>query len=199
MVDTTNPARPVLSRVITTSTLVGTVTGFLDVTVDAAGTRAVFAMGTAGIGVLDLTNPAAPIVPLGGFGGTAYGVALDGTASVVYVADGSGGIKVISLANPYSPTLVGGLAMPGIQRGIALSGKTVYVADNLARLVTVDVTDPTAPRQLGSFGTGRFVFHITVDGAHNRVFLIDTTSSADYLDIIDVSNPAAPTRLSATA
>ena len=77
-----------------------TANGILDVAVNRAGTIAVTAMGAAGVWVIDLGNPAAPVRrAVFDTAGIAFGVALDDAGSLAYVADGTGGLKILSLAN----------------------------------------------------------------------------------------------------
>ena len=187
VVSTGDPTQPgVVGELPTTVTAAG----IIDVAVNGSGTLAVTAMGTAGIWVIDLGNPAAPVrravydTP-----GTAWAVTFNDSGSLVYVADGAGGLKILSLANPGAPVLVGSLAMSGIQRDIAVQGNVAYVADQMGRLVTVDVATPSAPHELGSVVLGRYTFNVAVDGTRAVLHSADSTA---YLDVADVSVPASP-------
>ena len=76
-----------------------TAAGILDVAVNRAGTLAVTAMGAAGVWVVDLANPTAPVRrAVFDTAGIAFGVAVNDSGSLAYVADGSGGLKILSLA-----------------------------------------------------------------------------------------------------
>jgi hypothetical protein len=187
VVDTSDPTLPHVVGELATTVVPA---GILDVAINAAGTTAVTAMGTSGIWVLDLGNPAAP-VRRGVYDttGIAYAVALNDSGSLAYVADGNGGIKVVSLANPSAPTLLGSLAMTGVQRDIAVQGGMAYVADQMGRLVVVDVATPSAPREIGSLLMGRYTFNVAVQGALAIVHSADSTA---YVDVVDVTTPTSP-------
>jgi hypothetical protein len=194
VVDTTDPTQP---RVVGELPTTVTAAGILDVAVNGAGTVAVTAMGAAGIWVVDLSDPAAP-VRRGVFdtAGTAFAVAVDPSAALAYVADGSGGLKVVSFANPAAPTQVGNVVISGIMRDVVVQGGIAYLADQSGRLVTVDVATPSAPRQLGAVAMGRFTFNVAVRGGRA---VVHTADSAAYLDVVDVTSPASPTILGSVA
>jgi hypothetical protein len=194
--DVSDPAAPRILGELATAIPAGAVSGFLDVALDAGGTRAVTAMGTAGLWVVDLSVPSAPVVR-GTYDtpGTAYAVALDATATLAYVADANRGLAIVSLANPSAPALAGTLALSGIQRDVTVTGGVAYLADQVGRLVTVDVSAPAAPRQLGAFVLGRYAFHVAAEGT--LAVVLDGDTASDYLDVIDVAAPATPARLTA--
>jgi hypothetical protein len=187
VVDTSNPTLPRVVGELATTVVPA---GILDVAINAAGTAAVTAMGTAGIWVLDLANPAAP-VRRGVYdtSGIAYAVALNDTGSLAYVADGNGGLKVVSLANPSAPTLLGSLAMTGVQRDVTVQGGLAYVADQMGRLVVVDVATPSAPHEIGSVLMGRYTFNVAVQGG---LALVHSADSTAYVDVVDVTTPTNP-------
>jgi hypothetical protein len=196
LIDAADPTAPHVVSEMPTSVAAGTTSGFLDIA--SNGTRAVTAMGSAGIWVVDLANTAAPVVR-GTYDtpGIAYAVAMNSTGSLAYVADGLQGLRIISLANPSAPTLAGSLAVSGIQQDIAVVGNTVYLVDQTGRLVTVDVSTPSAPRQLGALTLGRYAFNVASDGS--RAVVHDAINGVAYLDVIDVSNPATPALLGSVA
>lgn len=194
VLDTTDPTVPeVLGELPTTVTAAG----ILDVAMNGSGTLAVTAMGTAGIWVVDLANPSAP-VRRGVYdtSGVAFAVALNASGSLAYVADGSGGLKVVSLANPSAPSQVGSIALSGIQRDVAVQGSVAYVVDQMGRLVTVDVANASAPQQLGALTMGRYAYNVAVSGT---LAIMHTQGSAAYLDVVDVTTPASPVIRSSVA
>lgn len=187
VVDTSDPTLPAVVGELATTV---TAAGILDVALDQAGTLAVTAMGGAGVWIVDLANPAAPVrCAVFDTAGVAFAVALNDSGALAYVADGSGGLKILSLSNPSVPTQVGSLALAGIQRDVAVQGAIAYLADQMGRLVTVDVATPSAPRQLGAVVIGRYTFNVAVDGPRAVMYSAD---SAAYLDAIDVTSPANP-------
>ncbi|RMH74775.1 MAG: T9SS C-terminal target domain-containing protein, partial [Calditrichaeota bacterium] len=70
---------------------------------------------------------------------------------------------------------------------VYVSGSHAYVADRYDGLRIIDVSDPTAPVEVGFYDTGDEARGVYVSGSHAYV--------ADWLDglrIIDVSDPTAP-------
>jgi hypothetical protein len=63
------------------------------------------------------------------------------------------GIHVYELVTPDDPQLRSTLPMPCDATHIAFDGDLAYVADELAGVQVVDLTDPTAPQLIGSFDT----------------------------------------------
>jgi hypothetical protein len=180
-----------LSTTITTDTF----SGFKDVAINSSGTMAVVAAGSQGIWVVDLRSPSSPTVyrtydtP-----GCAYGVALNSTGTLAYVADGSAGLKILSVSLSASPTLVGSLSLSGhIVRDIAVTGGVACLANQMGTLDVVDVSISSAPRFIGSAGLSGLCFHVAAYGT--RAAVISYTSTADWLEIFNIADPAHPARI----
>ena len=172
--------------------------GFTDVAVNGTGTLAVAAVGGVGIWVIDLTNPAAPVLRATyATGGTAYGVALNSTGTLAYVAN-VGSVQIVSLSNPSAPSLVGSLAISGVFRDIAVANGIAYVANQQGQLITVDVTTPSAPRVLAAVAVSGYAFNVAVDGTRAIVNTADINNVA-HLDVFNVSAPASPVLVSSVA
>jgi hypothetical protein len=188
VLDIADATLPLVVGELATNVLQSLTTGFQDVALDSTGTRAVAAMGTAGVWVIDLANPAAPRV-VGSYDtpGTAWGVALAGT--VAYVADGSSGLRVLSLTNPSQPALLGTLSLSGVMRDIAVSGSTAYLANQQGGIRVVNVADPRAPAFVASVA-GSSAFRLSVSGTRLGVYQPNTTGGA--VAIFNVANPASP-------
>ncbi len=151
-----------------------------------SGDHAYIADGTSGLQVIDISDPAAPVL-VGSFDtpGDAAGIYVDGDQA--FVADGLSGLQVIDVSDPTSPASLGSANTPGFAYSVFVSGDHAYVADNTGGLQVVDVSDPASPAIVGSvvpFGEARKVF---VDGDH--AFL---AYDAVGLRVIDVSEPTAP-------
>jgi hypothetical protein len=69
---------------------------------------------------------------------------------------------------------------------VAVANGYAYVADWVGGLRVVDVSDPAAPVELGSYGT-QHAWSVAVQG--NYAYVADTY---DGLRVVDVSDPAAP-------
>ncbi|MHB1036756.1 MAG: Ig-like domain-containing protein [Pirellulales bacterium] len=153
------------------------------------GTLAYVADGNAGLQILDIANPAAPI-RLGGYdtAGSAFDVVVSGTRA--YVTDQSAGLVILDVSNPAAPAPLGGYDTLGSARGVAVAGTLAYVADHTGGLVIIDVSDPAAPVERGVLATGSFAQGVTVSGT-----LVYVAYGNGGLGIVDASNPAAPVAL----
>lgn len=144
----------------------------------------------AGIKVVDLSDPMAPVVRGGlvtnAYGPT-YGVAMAG--GFAYLAMYSGGLGVVDLSDPHVPTLLGHASPTVHALGVAVSGSHAYVAERGIGLRIFDISDPADPWLVGS--------HTTADDAHD-VFVVGGVAyvaASTALEIVDVANPAFPTLL----
>ncbi len=135
---------------------------------------------------------------------TAEDMALSNDGNTVFLADGSAGLKVIDVSDPYDPVLVGhydnpcdnGSNLGGFARRITISSdaSTIFMADGLAGLKIIDVTDPTNPTLLGKLDTKGFSHGITISDDDNTIYISDNGEDGGTpgLRIIDVSDPTNP-------
>jgi peroxiredoxin len=77
--------------------------------------------------------------------------------------------------------------------GVRASGTTVFVADGVGGLVTIDATSPAAPRVVGRVVTGGQARDVAVEGRYAYV-----AAGSAGLVIVDVSDLANPTVVSST-
>jgi hypothetical protein len=160
------------------------------------GAYAVAAMGSAGLWVVDVSVPTAPVLrgqlALGGF---AWGVAVNSTGTHAYVALGTAGLKIVSLANPAAPALVGSKLLSGSNyRDVAVVGTLAYLANQNGTLDTFNVATPTAPTAVASTALSGYGLRVAAEGT--LVTVISETATAAQLDVIDATNPASPVRRS---
>jgi hypothetical protein len=145
--------------------------------------------GTAGLRILDASNPASP-VEIGSLDlptGSSQGVAVVGSRA--YVADGISGLRVVDVTTPTAPTLLGQVATGGTAERVAVAGSYAYVAANFGGLVVADVSNPLAPAVVGSLSFGGLNARgVTVAGTRAYVAVDDTPC----VFVVDVSAPAAP-------
>lgn len=119
--------------------------GFKDV--DVQGGYAYLVSASAGLVIVDVGNPAAPVaagtlsVP-----GGAWSVAVG--AGYAYVGDGNGGLHVVDIGDPANPQDLGTVDLPTKAVDLAVSGNCVMAADQTSGLQIVDVTIPQSPRIL---------------------------------------------------
>lgn len=157
------------------------------------GERAAF-LSNDGLTLVDLADPRSPrlggTVPF-----TEWGIrgvaAMDGH---VFVADKRFGLRIVDATDPLSPRDVGDARTTGSLMAVTVarapggsSGQDRQLAYGVGSdaLVIFDVTDPTAPQQLGSVSAAGS--DIAVVGDHAYV-----AAWEDGLQIVDVSEPTDP-------
>jgi hypothetical protein len=134
--------------------------------VAVSGNYAYVADDTAGLQVIDVSNPANPQW-VGGYdtSGNAFGVAVSG--NYAYVADGQVGFQVIDVSNPANPQRVGGYATSGGAMDVAVSGNYVYVAAASWGLM---ILGPRTPR----------ITSITLAASTATVYYTNTVAGTAY-------------------
>jgi hypothetical protein len=117
----------------------------------AAGTGWVYAAsGAAGVHVVDVRNPAAPVHSITfDSSGNARRLRLSG--NLLYLADGLGGLRVLDVSNPAAPTLVGAYQTAGPAQAIAVNGQSVTVLDGHEGVQMLTATNPAAPKFAGAY------------------------------------------------
>lgn len=146
--------------------------------------------------ILDITNPALPIV----LGKT---LPLSGIVEDIYVSNDyayiaadqfyarSGGLQVVDVSDPSNPIRISSVDTPGFAHGVHVSGSTAFVADT-SGLRIVDISDPTCPTEISFIDDGPWeATDVYVSGG--TAFVVDGGSG---LWLVDVSDPANPTTIS---
>jgi len=143
--------------------------------------------------IVDLTNPAAPIVLPNGFPSShTIQISASGILSAEFP-----GLRLFDLANPEAPALLyetGGEGHDSMPRGTRL-----FDFHGRDGTVIWDVSNPSDPDTLGVINDATIVYHhsgdVTPDG--NTLYLCDelmTGTGAD-ISIWDIANPATPVRV----
>jgi len=89
-----------------------------------------YVVGDAGVAIVDLSNPAAPVVKsIVKTPGIPRGVAVSGTDEIA-IADGSGGVTFVDVSSKTSPVIKGTQQVTGNTAGVAVTGKTVFAASD---------------------------------------------------------------------
>jgi hypothetical protein len=153
---------------------------------EVVGTRAYMADGDAGLRIIDIVDPAAP-VHVGTFAapGSVRGVQVVG--NLAYLANVAAGLQVVDVSNPGAPVLVGTNGTPNGASAVHVVDGIAYVVDFYAGLQVISVTNPAAPVLLGGRDTPGVAFAVQVVG--NFAFVGDDSTG---LMVMDVSNPAEP-------
>jgi hypothetical protein len=162
------------------------------VNLTVAGQIAFLADGTAGLHLIDVSEPNAPALrgtvdtP-----GWAYHVAVK--ENHAFVADGWIGIQVVDITVPDSPEIIGGWNLPdgaGSAVGIAARDDHVFVAAKGSGFHVLDVSDPQLPLSISSLPVLGLSRHLAVAG--DLVYLaVENTGVL----VLDVSDPEHPLRL----
>jgi len=139
--------------------------------VAVSGGYAYVADSSAGLQVIAVTNPTAP-VRVGGcdISGLAVDVAVSG--DYAYVVGWHGGLHVIDIRNPAAPTRVGGhVTVASSAWGVAVSGGYAYVADGAGGLQIFAVTNPAVPVPVYRYSTGGTANGVAV--VDNHIYVAD--------------------------
>ena len=176
-----------------------------------------------GVQIIDMTNPAAPVPVaeiidnLNGFTTLdgARGVAIAqifGRTYAVIAAEDDDGVQIIDMTNPAAPVPVAeiidnlnGFTTLDGARGVAIAqifGRTyaVIAAEDDDGVQIIDMTNPAAPVPVAEIIDNLNGF-TTLDGAHEiaitkifgKPYAVVAARHDDGVQIIDMTNPAAPT------
>jgi hypothetical protein len=118
----------------------------------------------------------------------AYGFALDNLTNA-YVCYDVMGFSILDYSTPITASLVGQLNVPGRIRDAGLTGNVLCLAAGYEGIVTVNVSNPSNPVQLGSLLIPNATDIIRVVVAGDRAYLLD---DYDGIFAVDVSAPANP-------
>ncbi len=104
---------------------------------------------TAGLRIIDFTDPAQP-VEVGAFP-TGQAQDLTVVEGRVYVAAVGDGLRIIDVSDPATPVQLGVYDTPGFAVDVAVIGGLAYVADSGREVLIIDVRDPTQPGLVGTY------------------------------------------------
>ena len=153
-----------------------------------AGNVAYLASGSAGVHVLDISDPANPsLLATVDTPGSAITCVVAG--DYAYVADNLSGLQVMDITAPVSSFIAGSYDM-GTAADIAISGDYAYLADDGARLVVIDISDPTTPTLSGTCVLPGAAHGVAVEGDYAYVAYWTGVYRGIY--VVDVSVPASP-------
>lgn len=103
-----------------------------------------------GLTIVDVSNPAAPVVRGSVATGKTQGVTVQG--SYVFVASQTKDLRIIDVSNPNAPTIVGFTTLPGQTWDVAVKDHIVYAASYGGELYLIDVSNPRTPILVRSIG-----------------------------------------------
>ncbi|MBZ5640226.1 MAG: hypothetical protein LAO51_15885 [Acidobacteriia bacterium] len=178
MIDVTDPHAP--------SQLGGLATGAVN-HLHVVGNLAYVAAGTAGVKIVDVSVPSAPVL-VGTYDspGSAWDVKVAGKRA--FVADYTSGFEVVDVTNPAAPALLGTYSTYWEAVAVDFSGRYAYVAEGGGRRVQIlDVSDPASPVWMADIPTPDDAQDVRVVG--NLAYI---TCRYGGLRVVDVSIPWAP-------
>lgn len=192
IVDIADPAAPV---VVGSVTLPENVYGL-----EVSGTVAYAAIDFGGLAVVDVADPAeAALLATFRTPGQALSVGVAGTTAAV--TNRLSGLELIDVADPAAPAARGSYFAEGYAIDVAVAGGRAYVIDTPGGLSIVDLAaaDDELEAQ-GTFATREMSAAVSVtmlrrNGA--ETVLAGLMSSNSTLELVDVSDPAAPAPLGA--
>jgi hypothetical protein len=152
-----------------------------------AGHYVYVACGEAGVQVVDVSDPAAPVlVGSADTPGAASDVAVHN--DTLSVADGTAGVQVVDATDPAAPTLTGASAAVSGSAGAFARDDLTFLAEGADGLRIVDLSDPSAPVTLGVCDTPGDARDVVVSGQFAYV-----ADGGSGVQIIDITDPAVPT------
>lgn len=158
------------------------------IAVAVSGTTA-FVAHSAGIRVVNASDPSAPVLIRDISAGWTYGLRVGGNYIFAAANSTTAGLKVWRVSDGVQ---MASLDIGGAGRAIELLDSVAYMTDGVD-LVTVDISNPTLPAILGRamcVGSGE---RVTVSGHHAFV------STNVGLEVFDISAPSSPYWVGVTA
>lgn len=136
----------------------------------------------------DITNRQNPVqLPVLQEPGVSY-EGVDVSNGRIFVALHDKGLGIYE-RNPATNALTRTGTLAGLTNawGVRARGNTVFVADGIGGLVTVDASDPAAPRLLGRVTTGGQARDIALDG--NVAYVASGSAGLVVVDVSDLARP----------
>jgi hypothetical protein len=144
-----------------------------------------------GLRVVDISDPASP-VQLGDYRDYVYyvsdvavveGPSTDADQTYAYLATGVNmGLLVLDISDPAQPEVLAD-DVPAWARDLAMAGDTLFVADEAGGLHIADISDPSHPFEVGSYGTLGDARGVAISG--DSVYVTDGLRDLWVLDLSD--------------
>jgi len=151
--------------------------------------KAYFAAGFGGVEVVDFSDPGSPRLVWKEKLSEVRGLDVDDR--YLYVANGFEGFRIYSITGDI-PRFMSELDTPGWASGLRVSGDLLHVADGQRGFLVADVSDRSAPVQLGRVETGAIARSLDVRG--DVVFIADQVLGVTAVDVSDPRRPVIAAR-----
>ena len=166
--------------------------------IDVSGAVAYAAIDFGGLATVDVSDPAAPrLLATFRTPGQALSIAVAGTTAAV--TNRLSGLEVIGVSDPAAPAASGSYFAEGYAIAVAVAGARAYVIDTPGGLSIVDLTETgeelAARGSLATREMSAAVAAGTLSRNGSETTLAALMSSESTLELVDVSDPAAPTSL----
>jgi hypothetical protein len=156
--------------------------------VGVAGNQAFVAHQSAGIDIIDVTDPDAPRRVF--YYGSTQTTSLTVTGHHLYVADRRA-LNILDLTNPAVPTRIGGMNEGAADVTVAFGYAYVVPWSPRRGFLVLDVSNPALPESVGSYGAEAQFSQIRVHGQY--AYTSSQTFDSEGLQIWHLANPAQPT------
>ncbi|TAM50692.1 MAG: hypothetical protein EPN53_07620 [Acidobacteria bacterium] len=158
-----------------------------------AGTRAYLAVGTAGLVIIDITDPS-NLTVLGRWDspGSAEGVAVAGARA--YLADGPFGLRIVEVSDPASPVPEGSAFDMSFAFDVAVQNGFAFIAGAGSGLLVADVSDPLHPREVAALDTPGHARDVAIEGS-----LLCLADAWGGVRTVNIAEPAHPVELASLA
>jgi Tfp pilus assembly protein PilV len=149
--------------------------------------------------ITNISNPAAPVnVSTTTLAGTPTNIYVSGIYAYITNTSDTAELQVVDISVPATPVLKASVNMIGTGngQGVYVSGNFAYVSriadatTNAFELTIVNITAPLTPVVSGGFNSTLSYNEVYVSGTNAYVA---TSSTATEMQVIGVTNPAAPT------
>jgi uncharacterized protein (TIGR03437 family) len=131
--------------------------------VAVTGGFAYLAVEGAGLKVVDVSQPAKPILAAECRWPNADANDVDVTNGFAYVAELSG-LTAVDISNPRQPTRVGFYQTSDLAESVTMAGSRAFVANGAAGLAAVDTSSPASLTVAGSHNTPGYAQEVAVQG-----------------------------------
>lgn len=154
------------------------------------GSYVYISLGSEGVMIADVSDPENPFrVSIFHTLGQCNSAAVSGRHALLACTraqheDAGDCLQIVDIADRRNPSLTGMIAIAC--RDVAVEGSYAYVAAVDNRLVVIDIANPEAPEEVGSFEIDGFAEAVAV--RENMVFLSD----GNRVIVIDAENPQMP-------
>ncbi len=150
--------------------------------VAVAGDYAYVALCEAGLQVVDLSTPTAPVAR--GLWPTSDCLRdLTVSGQYAYLGGDDHGLSVVDVSNPANPVLVGSIRDLGYTYASALAGSYLLLTNGGDGVAVIDVSTPTAPQYVSHISLSGDVQDIAVSG--NRAYVARSWGGVTVLDVTD--------------